>query len=338
MRGIEVSSKTRVMVVGPLDPDSFADNVAHVLRAEGHEVLAAGPVRHDAGRGRVKNLSGLVRTHVQGLDEQAQGHLIRKAQAFKPDLILTMDARLRPAVGQGLRELGARLVLWYPDHVANLGRHELFLVPYDRLYFKNSMLVAQLRDLHGLPAAYLPEAANPAWHRPTVPYGTKREIVVAGNLHPTRSLLLDRLLSDGFPIRIFGNARPTWVDLPRLDAAHNDRHIARHEKAEVFRSARAVLNNLHPAEQIGSNCRLFEATACGALVLTEWRQDMAALFEPGKEVLTFATYDQLASLCTEVLSSAEAGASIADAAAARSSTEHTYFIRLDHILNDLELG
>jgi spore maturation protein CgeB len=51
-----------------------------------------------------------------------------------------------------------------------------------------------------------------------------------------------------------------------------------------------VLDNLHPAEMHGLNCRLFEATAAGRAVLCESRPARAELFDTDREVLAFASF------------------------------------------------
>ena len=73
----------------------------------------------------------------------------------------------------GLRRNGARVALWFPDAVANLGRALMLMAPYDALFFKEPHLVDRLRAMLDLPVYYLPEACNPRCHRPTVPAGTR---------------------------------------------------------------------------------------------------------------------------------------------------------------------
>ena len=328
----------KIMVVGPTDPDSFADNVIHALTSMGHEVLAAGPARVVRGPRKMRNVSHLLLEQMARADTGSQHHLVLAARHFRPRLVITLDVRLRPATVRGMQLAGTSVVLWFPDHVSNLGKHEVFLCGYDRMYFKNPRLVQQLRDLHGLPAVHLPEAANPAWHHPVGDYGTDRTIVVAGNVHPTRAILLERLAAANIPLRIYGPPISSWLNFPRLRELHAGHAVVREEKAQTFRRARGVLNNLHPAEYAGSNCRLFEATACGAAVLTEWREGMDSLFEAGTEVLDFETFDQLLHRCRQVLNDRELGRTVADAAARRSSFDHTYQTRLGTMLKDLTLA
>lgn len=325
----------RVLVVGPLDADSFADNVISALRQMGHEVFAAGPARHTPRNPRLSNAVHILSDRVASLDEASQRHVVEAAEQHKPSVVLTMDSRLRPATVAKLKAHAGRVALWFPDHVANLGRHEAFLAPYDRIFLKNPDLVRQLQTVHGLPVAYMPEAANPLWHHPVGDYGTDPHIVVAGNVHPTRAILLRRLLDAKVPIRIYGPALAGWIDFPDVRAAQVGRSVHREEKSKVFRGARGVLNNLHPAEWSGSNCRLFEAAACGAAVLTEWRPAMSDLFDREAELVPWATFDELVDQCRFVLADDLPAAPIADAASARALRDHTYDIRLNEILQAL---
>lgn len=328
---------TRIMVVGPLTADSFAENVAHAFVQMGHEVEMAGAPRTLPAVGRLGNIAEVLLDKLPRQDTFLQRHLLKRQCEFKPHLVLTLDRRITPEVVRQLKQNGSRVALWFPDAVSNMGRHELFLAGYDHIFLKTPALVRQLSEIQGLPVTYLPEACTPDWHRPQGAYGTRSSIVVAGNIHPTRAILLDRMIRAGLPVEIYGPALPSWVDFPAVRAAHTGTDIRYLRKAQVFRSARVVLNNLHPAEFSGVNCRLFEATASGALVLTEKREGLEDLFEPGGEVVTFDGFDELVGLCLSMLETPNAGRSIADAAAVRSHRDHRYELRLERILNVLGL-
>jgi hypothetical protein len=216
-----------------------------------------------------------------------------------------------------------------------MGRHDLFIAGYDHIFLKTPALVRQLSEIQGLPVSYLPEACNPEWHRPQGPYGVRETIVLAGNVHPTRAVLLDRMIRAGLPVEIYGPPLASWMDFPAVRAAHTGTSIRYSQKARVFREARVVLNNLHPAEFSGVNCRLFEATGSGAVVLTERREGLGDLFEPGKEVVTFDAFNELVERCVSLLENIDVGRPIADAAAVRSHRDHRYDVRLEEILRVL---
>jgi spore maturation protein CgeB len=324
----------KIMVVGPIYPDSFAENVAETLRRMGHTVLAAGPAKRGIGVRRADHALSLASERLTRLAAVQQRHIVAAARTFAPEVTITMDRRLDRRTIDQLHSLGSPVYLWFPDAVSNLGRHDVFLAGYDRIYFKNPDLVSQLSEIQGLPVRYLPEACNSEWHRSDDPYGQSDHIAVVGNVHPTRAALLSRLVSAKVPIRIFGHPPAGWVGYSELRRHHVGHGVRRQEKAAVFRSAAAVLNNLHPAEFSGTNCRLFEATASGALVLTEERQGLRDLFDVGSEVVTFASFDELVDRYRETVANPEWARGIADAAARRSHNEHTYEHRLSAMLKD----
>lgn len=322
----------RIVVVGPTDPDSFADNVVDALTSMGHEVRAAGPARSvHKSRMASRIISTLEDLHPP-IDPSFQEYRYRQYFDWKPELVITVDKNLHESVIARFKSIKARVVLWFPDHVANLGDHSVLQSGYDHMFFKNSELVRNLRNIYQLPVSYLPEAYNPRWHLSKLPYGGSGGLVVAGNIHPTRALLVESLASDNVPLEIYGPRISSWVNVGASRRFHHGRMIVRSEKADRFRSATAVLNNLHPAELQGSNCRLFEAAGSGALVLSEWRSDMDGLFLRDSEVLSFTSYDELQSKFSRARNDHEWARSIADAARARAEREHTYDKRLENLI------
>ncbi|GAA3656019.1 CgeB family protein [Microbacterium marinilacus] len=326
---------TKIAIVGPLDPDSFADNLVDAARRSGHDVLGLGPAQPRLRPQRVQNVAGIISERSPRLASKLQSKLVTAALEFKPDVLVSVDRRLTSESVRRIGASGTKTALWFPDHVHNLGRLDVLLAGYDFLFFKNPILVSQLAEIYGVRAVYLPEGANPTWHRPVGEYGVDPSIVVAGNVYPTRALLLQRLLEAGIPLRIFGAPIAPWIEFPDLRQLHENFSVTREEKARAFRSSTAVLNNLHPAEFAGSNCRMFEAAASGAVVLTEPRQGMEELFEYGREVVPFRSFDQLVEAYRRLVAHPEEGRAIADAAAARAAREHTWDQRLDQLLVEL---
>jgi spore maturation protein CgeB len=193
-------------------------------------------------------------------------------------------------------------------------------------------LVDRLRAVLDLPVYYLPEACNPRWHRPIVPAGTEPYLAVAGNMYPYRIRLVERLVSKGIPVRLFGAPLPRWIGETSARACHSGRVVFGSEKAKVYRSAAGVLSSMHPAEIAGANGRLFQATGCGGAVLSEFRPTVADLFEIGHEVLVYRDFDELVDQATRLLTEPGLTARIGDAAALRSHRDHTFDLRVGEIL------
>lgn len=320
-------------MIGPPGPDQFADNVADCLPDIGVESVQLGSARRTLP-GRAGNALTKLAAAQSGLSIRLQQAITHRALDAELDLIITVDRSLTPETVKRLKSGGARVVLWFPDHIANLGNQAMLDGEYDRIYLTDPDFAKMMSEQLTLSVGYMPEACNPRWHRPMGSAGAKPGFIIAGNMYPSRVALLDRLESDGVPLRLYGFDFPSWIPDRPVMVRHKHEFLAREEKALEFRAASAVLNNLHPAEN-GANCRLFEAAGSGAAVLCEARDVIAGLFELGSEVLTFRDYRELKSHCQRLLEDPGLSGRLGDAAAARAHAEHTYQHRLGQILADV---
>jgi spore maturation protein CgeB len=324
----------RIGVVGRSFPDSFAANIMDALPATGNDPVPLGSTYAVGGR-YFTAAAMTMRNALPALDERAQRHIARAALQAECEIVINLEQRLMPSVVRELRRNGIKVAMWFPDALVNMGRQLMLLAPYDAVFVKEPHLVDRLRAVLDLPLFYLPQACNPRWHRPLAAPGTEPYLVIAGNMYPSRLLLLERLLASRIPLRLYGARFPRWVGQTPLREVHAGRTILGEEKARIFRSAAAVLNTMHPAEIYGVNSRLFEAAGCGAAVITEFRPTLPDLFAIGDEVLAFHDFDELVDQATRLVSEEGLSAKIGDAAALRAHASHTYEKRLPVILEKL---
>ena len=328
-------ARLRVGIIGPLFPDSFADNLISGFENLGCHVTHLGESMPNL-RSQYLNAGLQVAAKAMVLETRLQKRLVRQAAKVDPELIVSVQGGLLPCTVRALKGGGAAVVLWFPDHVGTMGRQLMFAAGYDHLFFKEKHLVDRSRLMLGLSADYLPEACNPLWHRPekVADVSLSSELVVAGNMYPYRTVLLERLQHDGIRLALFGPGFPRWAPVSlRLRRAHYGTYLARTDKASAFRSALAVLNTLSPAEYSSANCRLFEACGSGATVITEARPDVDELFENGKEVLVYHSYDELLECIEWVKSNEEEAREMGDRAAIRAHREYSYEIRLRQLID-----
>jgi len=322
----------RVGVIGHVAPDYFADNVGDALKRIGHRVTQLGAVRCRHHSRLMRSTAMVARQALPRLDEWAQHGIVRTALDAGCEVVINLDAQLMPGTVAQLKRGGVRVAFWFPDHVANLGRQLMLLAPYDGLFFKEPHIVERLRTVLDLPVHYLPQACNPRWHRPLVTAGTDPCLVVAGNMYPSRVRLLERLIAEGIPLKLYGTAFPRWLGVTPTRMVHTGRCVFREDKARIFRSAVGVLNTMHPGEIAGVNARLFEAAGCGAAILTEFRPTVADLFGVGDEVLAFHDFGQLVDQATRLLNETGLTARLGDAASRRAHSDHTYDLRVATII------
>jgi spore maturation protein CgeB len=324
----------RIGVIGPTWRDCFAYNISSALADMGHEPVRLGALYPSHGHW-LSAAGTAIRDALPAFDEHSQRHIAMAARRAECEIVINTDQRLVPAVVRNMRQAGIKVGMWFPDAVANIRRQLMLITPYDAVFFKEPHLVDRVRAVLDLPVFYLPQACNPRFHRPLVSSGTEPYLVIAGNMYPSRVLLLERMLAMGIPLKLYGSAFPRWIGKTPLRAVHAGRPIFGTEKARVFRSATAVLNSMHPGEINGVNLRLFEAAGCGAAVLTEFRPTVPDLFAVDDEVLIFRDFDELVGQATRLLQDSDLSAKLGDAAAVRAHASHTYQQRLPVILEKL---
>ena len=320
----------RVGVVGPTAEDDFASNIVAGLDELGIPAVALGEPTPPTLGPRSRIVAQTLRRDPR-LGPLIERGIVGRARENQVDVVITVMS-LRPETVRALKSNGSRVALWFPDHVANLGALWMFDAPYDGLFFKEPALVRRLNALLELPVHYLPEACNPLIHRPVESSEATGKVVVVGNLHPIRARLLERLAADGVQLAIYGS--PAHAKLyESLAPFHTGRYVRGLEKSAVFSSAAAVLNNLHPAEMEGMNCRLFEATAAGGAVVSEHRPELEAFFDVGSEVLAFRSYEELVDELRALMEDGARSRSLGLAASRRSLGQYTYAKRLRALLD-----
>jgi spore maturation protein CgeB len=104
------------------------------------------------------------------------------------------------------------------------------------------------------------------------------------------------------------------------------------------------LPRFYPMSRVSLNCtsrqmkgavnqRVFDVPACGGFVLTDKREQLDRLFEPGREVLVFDAPQDIPELVAHCLKDEPLRRRISAAARARILAEHTYEHRLAELLS-----
>jgi spore maturation protein CgeB len=96
------------------------------------------------------------------------------------------------------------------------------------------------------------------------------------------------------------------------------------------------LNLHHPMNDIaGTNTRTFELAAAGACQLADHRDDLATLFKPGQELLTFRDLGELRRRLGYHLAHPDESRAIGENARRRALAEHTISHRVGELLDAL---
>lgn len=101
-----------------------------------------------------------------------------------------------------------------------------------------------------------------------------------------------------------------------------------------FQQAKIVLNvHIDQANNVAGNMRLFEATGVGTLLITDWKQNLHEMFEPGKEIVSCRSAEECIERISYYLAHEEKRKAIAQAGQARTLREHTYYHRMQELVS-----
>lgn len=155
--------------------------------------------------------------------------------------------------------------------------------------------------------------------------------------HPDRIPWLEMLL-ERIDVAIFGYG----VDNTRQDSAIRSHHhgtVWGLRMFEVLRQSRVTLNRHARIELDGrvtsafaNNMRLYEATGMGTCLITEERDNLSGMFEPGREVITYRNEADCVEKIRYYLAKEAERETIARAGRQRTLRDHTYEIRMSELL------
>jgi SAM-dependent methyltransferase/predicted O-methyltransferase YrrM len=98
----------------------------------------------------------------------------------------------------------------------------------------------------------------------------------------------------------------------------------------LAKSTITVNHHIDVAQSNANNMRLFEATGCGTLLVTDYKDNLNDLFEIGAEVVAYRSITECADLIEYYLNHKNETAEIAKRGQARTLRDHTYEARMRH--------
>lgn len=102
---------------------------------------------------------------------------------------------------------------------------------------------------------------------------------------------------------------------------------------QVLRAAKIVFNrHIDIAEDYANNMRLYEATGAGSFLLTDFKQNLCDMFAPGKEVVVYRDANECLELAGYYLAYKDKREAIARAGQQRTLSEHTWYHRMQELV------
>ena len=295
-------------------------------------------VKNMAAKMPLRYLKPLLRPIARSLNEPPTWFydiLATQIKHYKPDVLLNHD--LGSISSRFLKEIKPYVRLLVGQHAAtrlpdteDWGCYDLAISSFPPTvdWFRKKGIPAELHRLGFEPRVL-------SWLEPE---GSTFDVTFVGSLygvHSSRLTLLETLCDRFEQMRIWG---------PSIDHISATSPIRRcyaaqawgREMYQILRNSKITLNHHGDIAPYANNCRLYEATGVGTLLITDWKANLHEMFEPAKEVVTYRTPEECAELIQYYLEHDEDREAIASAGQERTLREHTYYQRMQELVDILE--
>ena len=261
--------------------------------------------------------------------------LLHTVKVVKPALVVA-DKALN--VGRfAIEEIGKMGVLtanWFPDNLDHLDWMREMSECYSCFFHFDPYVVSLLRDEGQKNVHYLPFGCDPDLHRSVILSERELEkyscdVCFTGAYYPEREEALSCLT--GFNLKIWGYKN--WMN-SKLRKLYKGTISNGEDMVKAYNACKIAINIHYHLTGDGANYRTFETTGCGAFQIVDDRQDIANLFEVGREIITYR-YTNLRDLEEKVryyLNNDQERIAIAREGQERAHRDHTLQQRMDRLI------
>ncbi len=153
--------------------------------------------------------------------------------------------------------------------------------------------------------------------------------------HMGRIRLLSQIAT-AHPVDLWGYGIDTLEPKLPLHASYHGQAWGLDMYNILYNSNIALNNHLNIAGRFANNMRLYEATGVGTFLITDYKDNLHTLFEPGSEVIAYNSAEECVELVTYYLAHEEERQAIARAGQQRTLREHSYLHRMQELVNFIE--
>jgi len=296
--------------------------------------------RRIAGKTLLRHLKPLFQPFLRSLnDHQTWFYEILAAQIkhYKPDVLLNlaMDS-ISTSFLQDMKGYVDFLIGWSePPALFNKqdwGVYDLIVAPSEGLvdYFQEVGMKTELLRF-GFEQRVL--SMSSIYSRKTIPVSF---VGSTGAIHSKRQRLLEVICAE------LGDDISIWA--PSIDKSLKpvvrDRYQGPAWGKDLYRimTISEITLNCHIdiAGRFADNMRLYEATGVGTLLITDWKENLHAMFDIGREVVTYRTPEECAELIYYYLDHNEEREAIGRAGQQRTLRDHTCYQRMLELIDIID--
>ena len=252
--------------------------------------------------------------------------LLAQVKYYKPDILFnhavqSIDSSLLRAMKPHVRLLVGQIASPF-SNTEWMAQYDLVVTSSPNLlsYFKNLGVTCEFVHL-----GFEPDVLHRLRPRkPEVP------VSFIGSFfpdHKTRTAFLEFLCAD-CEINVWGNAIKSLPAESAIRSKYRG-HAWGINMYEILRNSKITLNHhTDIAGNYASNMRLYEGTGVGSLLVSDWKENLAELFDIGTEVVAYRSPEECKELIQYYLYHDAEREAIASAGQRRTLTDHTYYCRM----------
>ena len=266
------------------------------------------------------------------LDAQAEAILLAQIEDFKPDLVLNQDTfHVDSGLMRRIKSIGRPILIGQvgitPSRGEDWSVYDLLMSQLSATvdFFRRQGVRAEVNHL-----AFEPDILDALPAAPAIDI----EVSFVGTVSPDhrQRIALLEAVAERYDLKLFGSPPQTLAAASPLHRCFQG-EVWGADMYQVLRRSKITLNShIDMAGREAGNMRLFEATGVGAFLLTDFKDNLATLFAPDREVAVWRSIDDCVAAIGRSIDDGNHRATIARAGQARTMAQHTYRHRAAEIL------
>lgn len=331
----------RILVEGPWWSGKWTDITVSTLRQLGHKVDYLYHNRKTlADRARLagNRLAALAGADASSWPDMARAHLLARVQAFRPELLLSIQGKLDRRTAHNLKQLlpDLKIVFWWGDILTDRARQQIDRAAQfaDRILISYRGSLEQLQPLYGKQLQYFPFGTSARFHTATAlsAHDQSRfaaDVIFVGTCYPERCELV-RYLNARLdqPVKVWGRG---WR---KCSGVHSHGALSLDNCIKAYATAGITLNLHHRETDNGFNMKFYEIPAAGGLQLCDWQPALQDS-ELGKLTSGCRTPEEFLERIRHLLAHPQEGRQLAAQATTAARTLETYESRFKNLLDTL---
>lgn len=252
-----------------------------------------------------------------------------QVETFKPDVVYVQDLNWTDADFLRAIKRTGRLVV---GQTAYALREDLDYGPYDLILTSFPHYVEQYRK-QGIKSEYLCFAFEPRVLKLLGAMQPRHAVVFVGGYtsnHSNGNGLFEHVAGQ-VPVDFWGYGIEALPATSSIRRSYHDEAWGMQMYRILAESKISLNRHIDLSDRFANNMRLFETTGVGALLVTDWKENLHEMFDVGKEVVAYRTAQECVELIKHYLAHDEERRAVALAGQERTLRDHTYQQRMKEL-------